>query len=171
MVALRGSLGHENWGLTSSSMERHLNSDLFPACSDQQGMRPVVRTGTVPFTHSGLDAHGSEFCMAPAIMSLFSPDPAFLHLTFCIHSDLVWFLPLHPVLPLHIGSSSLMVPLVYKALSPKETRVVPPFSGSFSLEQQTFYSSSYISVADDNHSGLGAAILASSVVCFICLPK
>lgn len=129
----------------------------------------MASTGTVPFPRLDSDAHGSEFCMAPAIMSLFSPGPASCHLTLYIHSGLVWFLPPHPVLPLDIGSSSLVVTLVYKAGSLKETRLVPSLSGAFSLGQQTFYSSSYISVADDTHSGLGVAILGSSVVCFISL--
>ena len=128
-AALQGSLGHEGRELTPSSMERDWNSDLFPACSDQQGTRPMVSTGTVPLPHLGLAAHGSEFCMAAAITSRFSPGPASWHLTSCVHGVLVWSLPAHPVLPLDIRSSSLVVTLVYKAGSPKETRVVLSFWG------------------------------------------
>ena len=125
----QGSLGHEGRELTPSSMERDLNSDLFPACSDQQGTRPMVSTGTVPLPHLGLAAHGSEFCTAAAITSQFSPGPASWHLTSRVHGVLVWSLPAHPVLPLDIRSSSLVVTLVYKAGSPKETGVVLSFWG------------------------------------------
>lgn len=100
--------------------------------------------------------------------------PGSCYITSHVHSALAQSLPAHPVLPLDIKSSSLVVALVCKAASPKETRAVLSFSGATSLGQRIFYSSLYMSVADNSHTGLGVAKPASCVVLFVlslCLPK
>lgn len=68
-AVLQESQRHKDHEWNASSM----NSDLFPACSDEQGMRPLVSTGMVPLPHLGSDAYCFTFCVAATITSHLSP--------------------------------------------------------------------------------------------------
>lgn len=69
MTVLQESQRHKDQGWNASS----INSNLFPACSDQQDMKLLVSTGMVPLPRLDSDAYCSTFCMAGAITSPLSP--------------------------------------------------------------------------------------------------
>lgn len=163
MVALQGSLGHKGQGLSPSSMERDSKVGLFPACSDQQGMRPTVSTVTVLSLACNwvLVAGSCEWLLCSHCSSV--AGPASWLLTSWVHSFLALSLPAHPVLPVNVWSSSLVVASAYIVGSLTEARVVLSFSLASSNRQQIFSSSSYVTV-DNSPSGLRVPKLASSVV-------